>query len=204
MHDPRSALLQHNCGHWQGLFIRMGADGLEDTRFSTTLDVSEQSGLIQTSLTYLESGQQRSMNFRELPHTMQVSATGGWSLGPGSITPFGWVGEMCVVSGTQRRRIVVRHGPSGLDQVVYVIETMGIHPPSPPQAPVQCQIEDLGTWRIWRPEPDVELLLDARHRVSGEATLCGMRWVEPNGDQQQIVRRYDSNGMLLTLTSSWP
>lgn len=204
MHDPGAALLQHNSGSWQGCFIRLHADGKEVDRFNTTLSVEEVEGMIQTKLTYLNSGQQRSMNFLELPHTMQVSASGGWSLGPGSITPFNWVGELCVVRGEERRRIVVRHGASGLDQVVYVIEAKGSTLLSPPRDTVQCQMEKQGDWSLWRPEPDVELLLDTRQRSTGDATVCGLRWSGIEGEQRQIVRRYDTNGLLQPLTDTWP
>ena len=203
MHDPRAALLQHNSGSWQGCFIRLSADGREDDRFSTSLSVKDVEGVIQTKLTYLDSGQQRSMNFRELPCTMQISASGGWSLGPGSITPFNWVGEICVVRGEERRRMVVRHGASGLDQVVYVIETKGSTPPEPPRTPLQCQMQSQGGWSLWRPEPDVELLLDARQRTTGDSTVCGLRWTGIHGEAQQMVRRYDANGMLQPLSEAW-
>ena len=156
-------------------------DGKEDERFNTTLSVKEVEGVIQTRLTYLSNGQQRSMNFLELPFTMQVSRSGGWSLGPGSITPFNWVGEMCVVRRDERRRIIVRHGASGLDQVVYVIETKGSKPPQPPRIPLQCQMERQGDWSVWRPEPDVELLLDTRQRSTGDATVCGLAGSESTG-----------------------
>ena len=203
MHDPRTTLLQHNSGSWQGCFIRLSADGREDERFSTSLSVKAVEGVIQTKLTYLNSGQQRSMNFRELPYTMQISASGGWSLGPGSITPFNWVGEICVVRAEERRRIVVRHGASGLEQVVYVIETKGSKPPEPPRSPMRCQMESQGSWSLWRPEPDVELLLDTRQRTTGDSTVCGLRWTGINGEAQQMVRRYDASGMLQPLSEAW-
>lgn len=203
MHDPRATLLQHNSGSWQGCFIRLSADGREDERFSTSLSVKAVEGVIQTKLTYLDSGQQRSMNFRELPTTMQISASGGWSLGPGSITPFNWVGEICVVRAEERRRIVVRHGASGLEQVVYVIETKGSKPPEPPRSSIRCQMESQGSWSLWRPEPDVELLLDTRQRTTGDSTVCGLRWTGINGEAQQMVRRYDASGMLQPLSEAW-
>ena len=203
MDDFRAALLRYNSGSWQGCFIRLRSDGREDERFNTTLSVKEVEGVIQTRLTYLSNGQQRSMNFLELPFTMQVSRSGGWSLGPGSITPFHWVGEMCVVRRDERRRIIVRHGASGLDQVVYVIETKGSKPPQPPRIPIQCQMERQGDWSLWRPEPDVELLLDSRQRSTGDITVCGLRWIGIDGDQRLMVRRYDANGLLQPLSESW-
>ena len=60
-HDPRAALLQHNSGRWQGCFIRLRADGSENDRFNTTLSVEDVDGVIQTKLTYLNSGQQLSL-----------------------------------------------------------------------------------------------------------------------------------------------
>ena len=52
---------------------------------------------------------------------------------------------------------------------------------------------------IWQPEPNVELLLDARDRHMGDNTVCGLRWVNPQGQINQIVRRYDANGYLESL-----
>jgi hypothetical protein len=59
---------------------------------------------------------------------------------------------------------------------------------------------------IWQPEPNVELLLDARDRQMGDATACGLRWTNSNGQVHQIVRRYDANGYLenLSETDIWP
>ncbi len=116
MHDPRAALLQHNSGHWKGCFIRLGSSGNEDDRFPTSLKVQERDGVIENCLTYLSSGEQRSMNFETVPFTMQVNSSGGWSLGPSAITPLAWVGELSVVHGEERRRVVARHGFHGLDQ----------------------------------------------------------------------------------------
>ena len=114
MNDHRSTLLLHNSGHWQGCFIRLDHTGKEQERFSTSLDVKETKGFIQTCLTYTESGRQQSMNFESLPPTMQVTQTGDWSTGPDYITPWSWVAELCVVKQHQRRRMIVRHGVSGL------------------------------------------------------------------------------------------
>lgn len=194
--DPRSTLLLHNSGQWRGCFIRMDGEGREQERFSTSLIVQENSGMIETCLTYCNSGQQRSMNFTTLPHTMQVTGDGCWSLGPSSITPFHWVAELCVVLKGQRRRMIVRHGGSGLDQVVYVVETLAQQQPAEPDQPLQCAIERVGDFTIWQPEPGVQLLLDSRDRQTGDATACGMRWVQPDHSTAQIVRRYDSRGQL--------
>ena len=59
---------------------------------------------------------------------------------PGSIHR-STAGEICVVRGG-RRRIVVRHGASGLEQVVYVIETKGSKPPNLLEAPFDAR------WRV--------------------------------------------------------
>ena len=70
MHDPRSTLLNHNSGRWAGCFIRLNGSGLEQERFPTVLTVEERDGVIQTNLTYVNSGEQRAMNFTALPFTM--------------------------------------------------------------------------------------------------------------------------------------
>ena len=201
--DPRSALLLHNSGQWRGRFIRLDDHGLEQERFSTSLSVQENSGIIETCLTYCNSGQQRSMNFTTLPHTMQVTTDGCWSLGPSSITPFHWVAEVCVVLSGQRRRMIVRHGASGLDQVVYVREMLEKQQNSELEQPLQCAIEQAGDFTIWHPEPGVQLLLDSRDRQTGDATACGMCWVQPDHSTAKIVRRYDTRGQLSELDSYW-
>ena len=206
MHDPRAALLQHNRGNWQGCFIRLGGSGREEDRFPTSLQVQEREGVIENCLTYLATGQQRTMNFENVPFTMQVSSSGGWSLGPSAITPLAWVGELSVVHGDERRRVVARHGFHGLDQVVYIVETKAEREPITPPPPLQCSTRESGPWVIWQPEPNVELLLDARDRQMGDATACGLRWTNSNGQVHQIVRRYDANGYLenLSETDIWP
>ena len=204
MHDPRNALLLHNKGLWQGCFIRLNSNGIEDDRFLTSLDVQEHNGVIESCLSYKRTGQQRSMNFETVPFTMQVSAAGAWSLGPSSVTPFGWVGELSVVSGEERRRIVARYGHHGVDQVVYIIETKGGGEAIPPAQPIQCEAVPCGNWLIWMPEPGVEVLLDARDRQMNDCTACGLRWLDANGQQQQIMRRYDNTGQLESLSDLWP
>ena len=47
MHDPRTALLLHNKGLWQGCFMRLNSNGIEDDRFLTSLDVQEQNGVTE-------------------------------------------------------------------------------------------------------------------------------------------------------------
>lgn len=184
--------------------MRLNSNGIEDDRFLTSLDVQEQNGVIESCLTYKRTGQQRSMNFETVPFTMQVSAAGAWSLGPSSVTPFGWVGELSVVSGEERRRIVARYGHHGVDQVVYIIETKGGGEAIPPSQPIQCEAVPCGDWLIWMPEPGVEVLLDARDRQMNDCTACGLRWLDANGQQQQIMRRYDNTGQLESLSDLWP
>ena len=204
MHDPRAVLLQHNSGLWSGCFLRFDGEGHEQERFPTELSVNESKGLIQTCLTYKSSGQQRSMCFQNLPPSMQVCPEGGWSLGPTSITPWNWVAELCVVRQSERRRLVVRHGLSGLDQVVYVVESADQQIPAVPRGPIHCPSHREGDLMIWRPEAGVELLLDTRDRQTGDATACGLRWSLSDGSVRQMVRRYDGNGDLLSLSSAWP
>lgn len=204
MHDPRAALLQHNIGQWAGCFIRLNGDGLEQERFPTSLSVKDSDGLIQTCLTYGHTGQQRSMSFQSLPPSMQVCPDGGWSLGPTSITPWSWVAELCVVHQRERRRIVVRHGVSGLEQVVYVVEMQATSPAEAPLAPIQCRARSAAELVIWEPEQGVELLLDRRDRQIGDASACGLRWSLADGTVRQMVRRYDSDGSLRPLSQTWP
>jgi hypothetical protein len=61
-----------------------------------------------------------------------------------------------------------------------------------------------GDWLIWMPEPGVEVLLDARDRQMNDCTACGLRWLDANGQQQQIMRRYDNTGQLESLSDLWP
>ncbi len=203
MNDLRNTLILHNSGVWQGCFVRLDHTGQEQERFSTSLDVKEADGIIQTCLTYKESGRQQSMNFTSLPPSMQVTQTGHWSTGPSSITPWNWVAELCVGNQQQRRRIIVRHGVSGLDRVIYVVEAKhGIVQQNPPQ-PLQCQSTSFGSLLIWTPEPGVELFLDPRDRQQGDITGCGIRWCDHNGTTHQILRQYNTAGALCPLSDSW-
>ena len=203
MNDLRSTLLLHNTGHWQGCFIRLDHAAKEQERFSTSLEVKETEGVIQTSLTYTESGRQQSMNFRSLPTTMQVTQTGDWSTGPDFITPWSWVAELCVVNQQQRRRMIVRHGISGLDQVIYVVEAKRGLGPARPLQPLHCQSTSFGSLLIWQPEPGVELFIDPRDRQQGDITGCGIRWRDHNGITHQILRQYNAAGALIPLAFSW-
>ena len=203
MNDLRNTLILHNSGVWQGCFVRLDHTGQEQERFSTSLDVKEADGIIQTCLTYKESGRQQSMNFASLPPSMQVTQTGHWSTGPSSITPWNWVAELCVGNQQQRRRIIVRHGVSGLDRVIYVVEAKhGIVQQNPPQ-PLQCQSTSFRSLLIWNPEPGVELFLDPRDRQQGDITGCGIRWCDHNGTTHQILRQYNTAGALCPLSDSW-
>ena len=203
MNDLRNTLLLHNSGYWQGCFARLDHTGKEQERFTTSLEVMEKEGVIQTCLTYKESGRQQSMNFESLPPTMQVTQTGDWSTGPNFITPWNWVAELCVVNQQQRRRMIVRHGVSGLDRVIYVIEAkQGIDQTIPLQ-PLHCQSTAFGSFLIWKPEPGVELFIDPRDRQQGDITGCGIRWCDDNGITHKILRQYNAAGALNLLADDW-
>jgi hypothetical protein len=203
MNDLRNTLLLHNSGHWQGCFVRLDHTGKEQERFTTSLEVMEKEGVIQTCLTYKESGRQQSMNFESLPPTMQVTQTGDWSTGPNFITPWNWVAELCVVNQQQRRRMIVRHGVSGLDRVIYVVEAkQGIDQTIPLQQ-LHCQSTAFGSFLIWKPEPGVELFIDPRDRQQGDITGCGIRWCDDNGITHKILRQYNAAGALNPLADDW-
>ncbi len=203
MNDLRNTLLLHNSGHWQGCFVRLDHTGKEQERFTTSLEVMEKEGVIQTCLTYKESGRQQSMDFESLPPTMQVTQTGDWSTGPNFITPWNWVAELCVVNQQQRRRMIVRHGVSGLDRVIYVVEAkQGIDQTIPLQ-PLHCQSTSFGSFLIWKPEPGVELFIDPRDRQHGDITGCGIRWCDDNGITHKILRQYNAAGALNPLADDW-
>lgn len=203
MNDHRESLLLHNSGFWQGCFVRLDHTGKEQERFTTSLEVMEKEGVIQTCLTYKESGRQQSMNFESLPPTMQVTQTGDWSTGPNFITPWNWVAELCVVNQQQRRRMIVRHGVSGLDRVIYVVEAkQGIDQTIPLQ-PLHCQSTAFGSFLIWKPEPGVELFIDPRDRQQGDITGCGIRWCDDNGITHKILRQYNAAGALNLLADDW-
>ena len=146
MNDPRSTLLLHNSGHWLGCFFRLDRTGKEQERFCTSLEVKEAEGLIQTCLTYKESGRQQSMNFEAIPSSMQVTRQGHWSTGPNFITPWNWVAELCVVNQQQRRRMIVRHGASGLDRVIYIVEAKPGNEQRSPSQPLHCQSISFGSF----------------------------------------------------------
>ena len=203
MDHLRDALLLHNSGIWQGCFVRLDHTGKEQERFPTSLEVNEDEGFIQTCLTYKQSGRQQSMNFGSLPASMQVTRTGHWSTGPSFITPWNWVAELCVVNQQQRRRMIVRHGVSGLDRVIYVVEAKQGVLQADPLQPLHCQSISLGSLLIWRPEPGVELFLDPRDRQQGDTTGCGIRWCDQNGITHQILRQYNTAGALSPLSDSW-
>ena len=203
MHDLRETLLLHNSGHWQGCFIRMDHTGKEQERFSTSLEVKEAEGFIQTCLTYKENGRQQSMNFGSIPSSMQVTQTGHWSTGPSFITPWNWVAELCVVNQQQRRRMIVRHGVSGLERIIYVVEAKEDTEQKNPSQPLQCQSTSFGSLQIWQPEPGVELFIDPRDRQQGDITGCGIRWCDQDGITHQILRQYNAEGALSPLSDSW-
>ena len=204
MGDPLSNLIAHNSGCWHGWFMRLNEAGSEQERFPTQLEVQAKGAAFEACLTYLNSGQQRRMQFSTLPSTMQVNSMGCWSLGPLSITPWNWVGELCVVVGQQRRRIIVRHSTSGIQEVVYVREAQDKSLAIAASQPLQCSIQSAGPYGLWTPEPGVDLLIDSRQRQMGDATCCGLRWAHPNGETSTIVRRYGADGMLQPIDDAWP
>ena len=203
MNDLRNTLLLHNSGHWQGCFVRLDHTAKEQERFSTSLEVMEKEGIIQTCLTYKESGRQQSINFGSLPPTMQIKQTGDWSTGPNFITPWNWVAELCVVNQHQRRRMIVRHGVSGLDRVIYVVEAKQGTEQASPLQPLHCQSASFGSLLIWQPEQGVELFIDPRDRQQGDITGCGIRWCDHHGITHQILRQYNAEGALSPLADNW-
>ena len=202
-HDHRSALVTHNTGLWEGFFLRLDATGVEQERLSTLLEVKETRGIIQTCLTYQNSGQQQSVNFKSLPTSMQVSDQGHWSTGPEFITPWNWVSELCVVNPQQRRRMIVCHGATGLDRIIYVVEARTGSQLPHPDSPLNCQSRPFGSLIIWQPELGVELIIDPRNREQGDATGCGIRWIDQNGNKLQILRQYNNAGLLTPRSDVW-
>ena len=88
--------------------------------------------------------------------------------------------------------------------MVYVVESADQYNPAFSTDPIQCPRRREGNLMIWQPEAGVELLLDARDRQTGDATACGLRWSLADGSVRQMVRRYDGNGSLLSLSPEWP
>ena len=111
-------MLQHNIGQWAGCFIRLNGDGHEQERFHIAVGEGLRR-LIQTCLTYEHTGQQRSMSFQDLPPSMQVCHDGGWSWDRPASRPGAAGGTLRVSERAPKNGA----GVSGLDQVVYVVES---------------------------------------------------------------------------------
>ena len=201
--NRRQTLLTFNSGIWQGCFVHLDHNGVEQKRFSTSLDVTDTAGVIQASLTNLHTGRCQSMSFRELPVEMQLTETGDWSLGPARVGPLPWVTELCVVTGEERRRLIASHGVKAVERIVYVRESRLPQGVVPIAQPLDVSIKPRGSLQIWQVDGDVELLVDPKPRGSQEGALCGLRWHHPREGIQQVVRRYSPGGTLLPLDPSW-
>jgi hypothetical protein len=191
--DLRARLLGPNGGQWLGSFIRCGADGREQERFPTSLQVSDQAGTIEAALTYAHTGQVRTMRFEQPPAEMQIAPAGHWSLGPVRIGPWPWFAELCLVHGDRRRRVVLRHGSDQLESCVLVVEARpGVVDPPPP-APLQARPLGPGHWQLG---PDVELHTAMGPRPVGEPVTCLLRWRPEPGLVLELPRRYGASGLL--------
>jgi len=80
----RPRLIKANSGEWESIFVHIGANRHEAERFPCHLSVTEESGLIDARLTYMQLGKVARSAFRDLPETMHIQAGGHWSLGPHS------------------------------------------------------------------------------------------------------------------------
>ena len=201
--NDRQTLMKFNSGSWRGCFVHLDHKGVEQKRFSTSLDVIDSAGVIQASLTNLNTGRCQSMSFREIPVEMQLTETGDWSLGPARVGPLPWVAELCVVIGQERRRLIARHGANTVESIVYVRESRVAQGAIPTSEPLEVSIGSRGLHQIWRLDNDVELLVDPQPRGSRVGTVCGLRWHQPNVGIHQVVRRYSADGTLLPIEPSW-
>jgi hypothetical protein len=191
--DRRSTLLAHNAGIWEGTFVRLEgqADGeaVECERFASRLLVEDRDGMVDASLTNLDSGNVRSMRFAEPPAEMQISQAGHWSLGPDRIGAWPWVCELCLVDGDRRRRAVVRLEGERLISLVVVIEARPGCVDPPPPAPWRLPALRQAGGLLWRPASDLEVLVG-----TGVVELA---WTPQPGRRCQLRRAYSSYGLLL-------
>ena len=190
----RRALLEHNSGVWNGLFVRLDPTGVEQTRFATVLRVQEEADQVVAVLTDCTTGQVRTMRFAELPAAMQVDANGHWTLGPDPFTPWNWTHELCLVHGQQRRRLIVRGNAAGLQSVVVVQEARAGVQLMDPATPLNCSIATHGSRQSWSLQPDVRMVLDERS--------CSLQWLQSSGNWLNITRHYGVDGTLLALPFS--
>ena len=198
-HLRRPTLLEHNGGTWQGQFIRLDGSGREIERFASQLEVADRDGTVHADLTNCSTGNVRSMQFREPPSEMQISAAGHWSLGPDRIGPWPWVCELCLVWGDQRRRIVVRHHSSGLESLVLVTEGRPGAVPEPPAAPLLLTPDSEGPhqqrWTLEQ-QPRVSATTMA-HRTAGMPERVSLHWQPQPGVELSFSRSYSEHGLLL-------
>jgi len=192
---PRSTLLTHNAGVWEGTFVRLegqpGGEAVEAERFASRLLVEDRDGMVEASLTNLSSGNVRSMRFAEPPAEMQITAAGHWSLGPDRIGAWPWVCELCLVAGERRRRAVVRLEGERLISLVLVIEARPGRSDPPPIAPLRLPaIRQADGW-LWRPSPDLE--------VRTAAGWVELTWQSPPGHSCRLRRAYGEHGLLQPL-----
>ena len=192
----RERLMGPNGGRWDGTFIRCGADGQEQERFPTSLQVTDTGGAIEAALTYCHTGQVRSMRFQEPPPEMQIAPSGHWSLGPDRIGPWPWFAELCLVHGDRRRRVVLRHGSADLETFVLVVEARpGVVDPAP-EPLLAVQLLGPGHWCV---QPGLELAT-VMGRQLGDPVACLLRWRPEPGIALELVRRYGASGLLEPLT----
>lgn len=127
----RARLIEANCGEWESIFVHIGSNRKEVERFPCHLSVTEESGLIEARLTYLQTGKITSSAFRDLPESMHIQAGGHWSLGPQFLTHEFWTTEFCLCGPRERRRAVVRQRRDCLESIVVIVEwrTGHAHPP---------------------------------------------------------------------------
>lgn len=198
--DPRSTLLAHNAGTWEGSFVRCDGLGAELERFASLLTVRDEQGTIEAALTNRSSGSVRRMAFQQPPAEMQIDPQGHWSLGPDRLGPWPWVCELCLVAGQRRRRAVVRHDATGLASLVLVWEARpGVvdPPPPPPLALAARPLAAAGARRLWQAGPGLEVETMEGPRGGAEQVL--LRWWPEGAAPLTIVRAYDRFGSLLPL-----
>jgi len=195
----RDTLLRHNAGIWEGCFIRLDGRGHELERFPSRLEVSDRAGTIHADLTNGRTGVVRSMQFREPPPEMQISAEGHWSLGPDRIGAWPWVCELCLVWRNQRRRIVVRHGSAEIESMVLVGEARPGSSQEETVARLQLTPQAQGplTWLWTAPAPLSLTITTPRSRKPGSPESVSLCWQPEAGVQLHIQRAYSPYGMLL-------
>ncbi len=125
LHKKR--LIHANRGKWESIFVRIGSNREETERFPCHLSVIEENGFIEAQLTYQQSGKIARSAFRDIPESMQVEATGDWSLGPRFLTQEFWTTEFCLCRPHERRRAIVRQCRNWLESIVVIVEWRAGH-----------------------------------------------------------------------------